>query len=191
MALSVPVVPLLETEVDLNAGPAILQRYLKLEPVRLALAKVQHLTSTGAELASMPIAQQVMIGYSDSNKDAGFAAGPVLYRAERAIADAVKDVDAQAVFFHGRGGTASRGGGPTQHFLNALPSGSSARRHPDDRARRNHRPEVRQLHRHLLPEQLQASTVAAGVFGSYDQAAAKQLERPAANLCRCLVINLS
>ena len=168
----IPVVPLLETEADLNAGPAILQRYLKLEPVRLALCQIQHPTSTGAELASLPIAQQVMIGYSDSNKDAGFAAGQwALYRAERTIADAVKDVDAQAVFFHGRGGTASRGGGPTQHFLNALPSGSlhGAIRMTEQGETIAQKFANQGTATYYL-EQLQASTVAAGVFGSYDEA---------------------
>jgi phosphoenolpyruvate carboxylase len=66
-----------------------------------------------------------MIGYSDSNKDGGiFASLWGLYRAQEALAAVGQDHDVHIRFFHGRGGTISRGAGPTHRFVNALPHSS-------------------------------------------------------------------
>jgi phosphoenolpyruvate carboxylase len=177
------VVPLLETEADLDAGTGILSSYLALEPVRMALAKAQHPSKTGPELLTLPISQQVMVGYSDSNKDAGFAAGQwALYRAQAAIADAIKEVDVSVVFFHGRGGTASRGGGPTLHFLNALPKGSlhGAIRMTEQGETIAQKFANQGTATYFL-EQLQASVVSAGALASAedrpDQASRDLLQR--------------
>ena len=57
--------------------------------------------------------QEVMIGYSDSNKDGGYlAANWALYRAQEAIAGTCREQGVQLTLFHGRGGTVARGGGP-------------------------------------------------------------------------------
>jgi len=119
------VVPLFETLADLEAAPGIVADYLALPVVRQALAKRRHPGLRGPELERAPISQQVMIGYSDSNKDAGFLASQwALHRAQRAIAEAGEAAGTDICFFHGRGGTISRGGGPTHRFLEALPAGS-------------------------------------------------------------------
>jgi len=66
-----------------------------------------------------------MIGYSDSNKDGGiFASHWHLYRAQEALAEVGRKHGVRIRFFHGRGGTISRGAGPTHRFLSALPPSS-------------------------------------------------------------------
>ncbi|RZV40874.1 MAG: phosphoenolpyruvate carboxylase [Acidimicrobiia bacterium] len=112
-----PVVPLFETIDDLEAGPGILRTFLQ-HPV--TGRTLEALTGDGASPS-----QQVMIGYSDSNKDGGILASLWgLYRAQEALAG-VGEAEGVAIrFFHGRGGTISRGAGPTHRFLRALPPGS-------------------------------------------------------------------
>jgi phosphoenolpyruvate carboxylase len=98
-AARLDVAPLLETVNDLRAGPDILRGLLGHAVYRKHLAGLQK-------------RQAVMIGYSDSNKDSGIVASRwALYEAQRQLveAGAVEGVD--IVFFHGRGGTVSRGGG--------------------------------------------------------------------------------
>jgi phosphoenolpyruvate carboxylase len=69
--------------------------------------------------------QQVMVGYSDSNKDGGILASQWgLYRAQEALAAVGQRNGVRIRFFHGRGGTISRGAGPTHRFLSALPPSS-------------------------------------------------------------------
>jgi phosphoenolpyruvate carboxylase len=110
------VVPLLETLDDLNGGAAILDAYLS-HPV----TKASFVASTNAESPS----QQVMLGYSDSNKDAGILASQwALHAGQAAITDIGKKHGVSIRYFHGRGGTISRGAGPTNWFMRALPHGS-------------------------------------------------------------------
>lgn len=71
------------------------------------------------------ITQEVMIGYSDSNKDCGIMASQwILHQAQEAMTEVAQDLGMKMRFFHGRGGTISRGAGPTHLFLDALPTGS-------------------------------------------------------------------
>ena len=71
------------------------------------------------------LVQQVMVGYSDSNKDVGILASQwALHRAQARLAAAGSHLGVAIRFFHGRGGTVSRGAGPTHRFLDALPQGS-------------------------------------------------------------------
>ncbi len=108
-----PVVPLFETIDDLHAAPEILAAFLDEPVVRRSLARQQG--------GSEPV-QQVMIGYSDSGKDGGFAASFWgLYRAQQALAEVGRRHGVRIRFFHGRGGTIGRGAGPTHRFLAALP----------------------------------------------------------------------
>ncbi len=67
-------------------------------------------------------AQEVMIGYSDSNKDAGMiAASFALYRAQKALAGVAREYNVAIKIFHGRGGSIGRGGGPAQRAVESLP----------------------------------------------------------------------
>ncbi len=105
-----PVVPLFETIDDLQRAPKIFESYLSHQIVK-------------ASLKDNTI--QVMLGYSDSNKDGGiFASQWSLYEAESALTEIANKIPVKIRFFHGRGGTISRGGGKTHKFLDALPHGS-------------------------------------------------------------------
>jgi len=114
---ALPVVPLFETIDDLERSAGILERFLAHPITRRTLAR-------GTQAGHTPI-QEVMIGYSDSNKDGGIVASLWhLYRAQRALADVARGAGVGLRVFHGRGGTISRGAGPTHRFLSALPPGS-------------------------------------------------------------------
>src|SRR5690606_36600368 len=82
------------------------------------------LQAQAAQTGEVPT-QQVMVGYSDSNKDAGLLTSQwALQRAQRELAEIGREEGVRLQFFHGRGGTISRGAGPTHRFLDALPSGT-------------------------------------------------------------------
>ena len=120
MVCLLPVVPLLETVDDLERGPEILRSFLEFPVTRTSLQYQARL----AGRTSGP-RQQVMIGYSDSNKDAGIIASQwALQRGQARIAAVGEAAGIPIQFFHGRGGTISRGAGPTHRFLEALPAGS-------------------------------------------------------------------
>ncbi len=111
------VVPLLETLDDLQNGADIVASYLSHPAVNRQL----RLTSSEDQ---RPV-QQIMLGYSDSNKDGGILASQwALHKAQRAIADVGIKNGVAIRFFHGRGGTISRGAGPTNWFMRALPHGT-------------------------------------------------------------------
>jgi phosphoenolpyruvate carboxylase len=109
------VTPLFETIEDLQASERITSEYFDLAIVQETLNFQAH------KYAGKPT-QQLMIGYSDSNKDGGIAASLWgLYRAQEALTALCAERGIQAWFFHGRGGTISRGSGPNHRFLKALP----------------------------------------------------------------------
>ncbi len=109
-------VPLLETIDDLSRGPLILGDLLADPAYRKHLAARQN-------------RQLVMLGYSDSSKDGGLVASRwSLYRAQRALAEVAEQHGVELGFFHGRGGTVSRGGGKTERAILAAPRGSAGRR---------------------------------------------------------------
>ncbi|MCP5097991.1 MAG: phosphoenolpyruvate carboxylase [Chloroflexi bacterium] len=105
-------VPLFETREDLRAAPQVMGD-LFTHP-----AYKPHLERVNRE-------QIIMIGYSDSNKDAGYmAANWELYQAQDVIANACKQHNVIVTLFHGRGGTIARGGGPANRAILAQPPGS-------------------------------------------------------------------
>jgi phosphoenolpyruvate carboxylase len=111
-----PVVPLFETISDLEASPAILEAFLAEPWTRRSLALQAELRGEREPV------QEVMIGYSDSNKDGGILASLWgLYRAQRALAEVGDRGGVRVRFFHGRGGSTSRGAGPTHRFVKSLP----------------------------------------------------------------------
>ena len=108
-----PVTPLFETMADLEAGPGIVAEFLS-HPV----------TQRSVQAQAEP-SLQMMVGYSDSNKDCGILASQwALHRAQNELAHTTLAHGAKPIFFHGRGGTVGRGAGPTHFFMEALPSGS-------------------------------------------------------------------
>jgi phosphoenolpyruvate carboxylase len=118
LVCDVPVVPLFETLDDLERGPGIVRDFLA-HPVTARSLKI-----TKSPRGKIPV-QQVMIGYSDSNKDCGiFASQWALHQCQSALAATGREAGVKIRFFHGRGGTISRGAGPTHRFLDALPPGS-------------------------------------------------------------------
>ncbi len=111
-AVILPIVPLFESIDDLQRAPAILRDLLKEPLVRRSLHR------QGSR-------QEVMIGYSDSNKDGGFLAATwQLAKAQRALAELGEKARIAVSFFHGRGGSIGRGGAPTQRAVGAQPAGS-------------------------------------------------------------------
>ncbi|MEB3983848.1 phosphoenolpyruvate carboxylase [Mycobacterium sp. 663a-19] len=104
--------PLFETIDDLHNGAAILQAMLEL-PLYRSLVDAR-----GG-------CQEVMLGYSDSNKDGGYlAANWAVYRAELDLVDTARKTGIRLRFFHGRGGTVGRGGGPSYQAILAQPPGA-------------------------------------------------------------------
>lgn len=104
--------PLFETIDDLHNGASILQAMLDLPLYR-------------AMVTARGDMQEVMLGYSDSNKDGGYlAANWAVYRAELALVEAARKGGIRLRLFHGRGGTVGRGGGPSYQAILAQPPGA-------------------------------------------------------------------
>ena len=106
------IVPLFETIADLEASDAVMGEYLDLPTIRAVLAGQDHL-------------QEVMIGYSDSNKDGGYITSTWAIRT--AIARLLQTAASRQVrlrFFHGRGGAVGRGGGSSFEAILSLPAGA-------------------------------------------------------------------
>ena len=102
--------PLFETIADLSAGPDILRRWLALPQAKSLLAGR---------------VQECMLGYSDSNKDGGFLASRRgAAEGAAALAQVAREAGVKLQFFHGRGGSVGRGGGPTAETVLAQPPGT-------------------------------------------------------------------
>ncbi len=110
--LDVNVIPLFETIEDLQKSAATMDGLFNIPAFRELIA------GRGNE-------QEVMLGYSDSNKDGGFlTSGWELYKAEIELAKVFRRHNVRLRLFHGRGGSVGRGGGPTYHAILAQPVGA-------------------------------------------------------------------
>ncbi|MDT5277002.1 MAG: phosphoenolpyruvate carboxylase [Mycobacterium sp.] len=108
----VGIVPLFETIDDLHRGASILEAALDL-PVYQRIVRARG------------DSQEVMLGYSDSNKDGGYlTANWALYRAELDLVESARKTGIRLRLFHGRGGTVGRGGGPSYQAILAQPPGA-------------------------------------------------------------------
>ena len=111
-ALDLPIVPLFETIADLRNAPKILQDLVEVPLARRSLKR------QGPRI-------EIMLGYSDSNKDGGFICSTwELDQAQRKITQSLKSLGFVPAFFHGRGGSVSRGGAPTGRAIAAQPAGT-------------------------------------------------------------------
>ncbi len=147
--LPMPIAPLFETIDDLARAPQTLEAILNND------AYMEHAQALGSK-------QVVMIGYSDSTKDGGYlAACWHLYDAQVAIEQATTKHGLDVVFFHGRGGSLGRGGGPAARSITSLPpqtlrSGMRITEQGEVLAERYDDPDI--AHRHL--EQMLGATLA-------------------------------
>lgn len=111
-ALDVNIIPLFETIEDLQKSAAIMDWLFALPVYRRLIS------ARGDE-------HEVMLGYSDSNKDGGFlTSGWELYKAEIQLAATFAEHGIRLRLFHGRGGSVGRGGGPSYHAILAQPAGA-------------------------------------------------------------------
>ncbi|MES2299165.1 MAG: phosphoenolpyruvate carboxylase [Pseudomonadota bacterium] len=110
--LDLMVVPLFETIPDLQRAAQIMDQWMALAPVKALIAQQGQL-------------QEVMLGYSDSNKDGGFLTSNwELYKAEIHLVQVFARAGVKLRLFHGRGGTVGRGGGPSYEAILAQPPGT-------------------------------------------------------------------
>ena len=105
----VQIVPLFETIEDLDHSEETMRKYFS-----LPLAKKW--------IASKDNYQEIMLGYSDSNKDGGYLSSCwTLYKAQQQLTAIGDEFGVKVTFFHGRGGTVGRGGGPTYEAITSQP----------------------------------------------------------------------
>ena len=105
----VQIVPLFETIEDLDKSEPIMRQYLTMPIVKRWLASKKNY-------------QEIMLGYSDSNKDGGYlASGWTLYKAQNELKDLGEELGVKITFFHGRGGTVGRGGGSSYDAITSQP----------------------------------------------------------------------
>jgi phosphoenolpyruvate carboxylase len=163
--LDLDIVPLLESRDALSSAGGFLRALFRDEAYR------PHLERRGRR-------QEVMLGYSDSNKEVGYlAAAWSLYRAQEELVEAARDAGVELTLFHGRGGTIGRGGGPANRAVLAQAAGSVDGRlalteQGEMIAERYPSPTIAQ--RHL--EQL-ASAVLLSSRPGHDRATAEQADR--------------
>lgn len=106
------VIPLFETIPDLQRAAEIMDKLMAIPLVKQMMAGADHL-------------QEVMLGYSDSNKDGGFLTSNwELYKAETQLVEVFARAGVKLRLFHGRGGTVGRGGGPSYQAILAQPAGT-------------------------------------------------------------------
>ena len=125
---TVRIVPLFETVEDLKRAPAVMEELFLLPLYRACLAGgYQYLEEQSSELPPPKLQpanlQEVMLGYSDSNKDSGFLSSNwEIHKAQKALARIAVKYNLDLKIFHGRGGSVGRGGGPAYAAIVAQPN---------------------------------------------------------------------
>ncbi|VND55011.1 phosphoenolpyruvate carboxylase [Streptococcus pneumoniae] len=105
----VQIVPLFETIEDLDHSEETMRKYLSLSPAKKWIDSRNNY-------------QEIMLGYSDSNKDGGYLSSCwTLYKAQQQLTAIGDEFGVKVTFFHGRGGTVGRGGGPTYEAITSQP----------------------------------------------------------------------
>ena len=130
--MSLRIVPLFETVDDLKRAPSVMQNLFELKLYRAALAGGYDYLAGDAETKEReipappldpPNLQEVMLGYSDSNKDSGFLSSNwEIHKAQKALEKVATAHGVSLRLFHGRGGSVGRGGGPAYAAILAQPT---------------------------------------------------------------------
>jgi phosphoenolpyruvate carboxylase len=129
----VRIVPLFETVEDLKRAPAVMKALFDLPLYRAALAGgYEYLPQVEGEEVALNLKpplmqptnlQEIMVGYSDSNKDSGFLSSNwEIHKAQKALEKVAKKYNINLRLFHGRGGSVGRGGGPAYAAIMAQPT---------------------------------------------------------------------
>ncbi len=119
---TIQAVPLFETVEDLQKATAVMTELFELPFYRQMLSGGPD--ATEAEMRSIPV-QEVMLGYSDSNKDSGFLSSNwEIHKAQQALQRVAHNYGVELRIFHGRGGSVGRGGGPAYEAILAQPGES-------------------------------------------------------------------
>lgn len=129
------VVPLFETVDDMKHSPNVMRALFELPLYRDCLAREESADSIRDEATAIAIAgeersarselQEVMLGYSDSNKDSGFLSSNwEIHKAQKRLQSLAAEYEIDLRIFHGRGGSVGRGGGPAYEAILAQPSGT-------------------------------------------------------------------
>jgi phosphoenolpyruvate carboxylase len=127
-AATLRIVPLFETVEDLKRAPSVMEELFSLPLYRAGLAGgYQYLEAQNSDLPSPQLQpanlQEVMLGYSDSNKDSGFLSSNwEIHKAQKALARIAAKYNLELKIFHGRGGSVGRGGGPAYAAILAQPT---------------------------------------------------------------------
>ena len=125
------IVPLFETVEDLKRAPEVMRELFELPLYRASLAGgYEHVSTNRDAIASTKLVplkpsdlQEVMLGYSDSNKDSGFLSSNwEIHKAQRALQKVAAEFGIALRIFHGRGGSVGRGGGPAYSAILAQPT---------------------------------------------------------------------
>ncbi|GBF82146.1 phosphoenolpyruvate carboxylase [Aphanothece sacrum] len=134
-SISIRIVPLFETVDDLRRAPEIMEALFALPLYRAALAGgYDKLSESQKNIPSHPMTivtlhptdlQEIMVGYSDSNKDSGFLSSNwEIHKAQKALQSVAQPYGVDLRLFHGRGGSVGRGGGPAYAAILAQPAGT-------------------------------------------------------------------
>ncbi len=125
---TIRIVPLFETVEDLKRAPSVMTELFELPLYRACLSGGYQNLDKSASYLNLPVLkpydlQEIMLGYSDSNKDSGFVSSNwEIHKAQKNLAKIGTKYDLNIKIFHGRGGSVGRGGGPAYAAILAQPS---------------------------------------------------------------------